>query len=232
MNLLIVDDEKLLVKGLAASLRKEGFQVCIAYDGREAIDILNNEKIDLILLDIMLPGIDGITLLRKIRETMQIPVIMLTAKDDYADMVLGLELGADDYVTKPFHTRVLIARINSLTRRVKMLQSRNDTVEHGIIYAGKLKIDLNRRSLFKDGKEIGLTAKEFDILQTLARNNEIVLSREKIFDLVWNELDCDTRTVDVHISKLREKIEDDAANPCYIRTKWGVGYYFIKDGAG
>jgi two-component system, OmpR family, response regulator VicR len=232
MNLLLVDDEKLLVKGLAASLRKEGFQVFAAFDGKEALEILKTEKIDLVLLDIMLPVMDGITVLKKIRETMSIPIIMLTAKDDYADMVLGLELGADDYVTKPFHTRVLVARIHSLARRANLMQAGIDIVEHGIIHAGKMKIDLNRRTLHKEGKEIDLTAKEFDILHTLARNNEIVLSREKIFDLVWQELDCDTRTVDVHISKLREKIEDDAAHPSYIRTKWGVGYYFMKGGAG
>ncbi|MCX7922910.1 MAG: response regulator transcription factor [Clostridia bacterium] len=232
MNLLLVDDEKLLVKGLSASLRKEGFGVFAAFEGKQALEILNTEKIDMILLDIMLPVMDGITLLRKIRETMIIPIIMLTAKDDYADMVLGLELGADDYVTKPFHTRVLIARIHSLARRISMLQAGTASVEQGIINTGKLKIDINRRTLHKNGQEINLTAKEFDILVTLVRNSEIVLSREKLFDLVWQELDCDTRTVDVHISKLREKIEDDTANPSYIRTKWGVGYYFKKEGVG
>lgn len=232
MNLLLVDDEKLLVKGLSASLRKEGFQVFVAYDGKEAFEMLKSEKIDIVLLDIMLPGMDGITLLKKIRETMSVPVIMLTAKDDYADMVLGLELGADDYVTKPFHTRVLVARIHTIMRRVVIKQDRTGSTEDGVICRGKLKIDLNRRTLYKEDIEIDLTAKEFDILQTLVRNNGIVLSRDKIYDLVWQELDCDTRTVDVHISKLREKIEDDVSNPSYIRTKWGVGYYFRKDDAG
>ena len=231
MNLLLVDDEKLFVKGLSASLRKEGFQVFPAFDGRKALEILKSEKIDLALLDVMLPGMDGIELLKKIRETMGVPVIMLTARDDYADMVLGLELGADDYVTKPFHTRVLVARIHTVMRRIGAKQAGAASTEEGVISSGKLKIDLNRRTLYKEGREIDLTAKEFDILHTLVLNSGIVLSREKIYDLVWRELDCDTRTVDVHISKLREKIEDDAANPSYIRTKWGVGYYFRKDDA-
>lgn len=230
MNVLIVDDERLLVKGLSASLRKDGFQVFAAFDGKAALEILKNEKIDLVLLDVMLPVMDGMTLLRKIRETMHIPIIMLTAKDDYADMVLGLELGADDYVTKPFNTRVLVARINSLARRANMAQAVNGAAGLEIIDAGRLKIDINRRTVHKEGEEIELTAKEFDILRVLAENNGIVLSREKIFDLVWQELDCDTRTVDVHISKLREKIEDNAVNPSCIRTKWGVGYYFRKEG--
>jgi len=234
MNLLLVDDEKLFVKGLSTSLKKEGFKVFTAFDGKEALRILESEKIDIVLLDIMLPEVDGITLLKKIRETMDIPVIMLTAKDDYADMVLGLELGADDYVTKPFHTRVLIARIHTILRRTASKHTRHygtEKIEDGVINNGRLKLDLNRRTLYKDNKEIDLTAKEFDILYTLIKNRGIVLSREKIYNIVWNELECDTRTVDVHISNLREKIEDDPGNPSYIRTKWGVGYYFKNDDA-
>lgn len=224
MNILVVDDEKLLVKGLKASLTREGFNTFIAYDGKEGLDILNKEKIDLILLDIMLPGINGITFLKKIRENMNTPVIMLTAKDDYADMVLGLELGADDYVTKPFNTRVLIARINSLLRRASILSNNDEIIE-----IDNLKINLPGRTVNKDGLEIELTAKEFDILETLAINKGVIMSREKIFELVWHELDCDTRTVDVHISKLREKIEADPSNPLIIKTKWGVGYYMRKE---
>ncbi len=230
MDLLLVDDERLFVKGLSASLRKEGFQTFTAFNGREALEILKSVKIDLVLLDIMLPEMDGITLLRKIREKMRVPVIMLTAKDDYADMVLGLELGADDYVTKPFNTRVLVARINTIMRRLGTNNAGIESVEEGIIHSGKLAIDLNRRTMYKEGSEIDLTAKEFDILHTLVQNSGIVLSREKIYDIVWQELDCDTRTVDVHISRLREKIEDDTANPSYIITKWGAGYYFRRDG--
>lgn len=232
MNLLLVDDERLFVKGLSASLRKEGFNVFAAFDGNKALEILESGEIDIVLLDIMLPGMDGITLLKKIRQEMDVPVIMLTAKDDYADMVLGLELGADDYITKPFHTRVLVARIHMVMRRIGSKHAKQagaTGIGEGVLICGRLKIDLNRRTLYKDGKEIDLTAKEFDILCTLVRNNGIVLSREKIYDIVWQELDCDTRTVDVHISKLREKIEDDPANPSYIRTKWGAGYYFRKE---
>ncbi|TYQ12766.1 UNVERIFIED_CONTAM: DNA-binding response OmpR family regulator [Acetivibrio alkalicellulosi] len=224
MNILIVDDEKLLVKGLKASLSNEGFNVYSAFDGKEGLEIVNKEKIDLIVLDIMLPVVNGISFLKKIRETMNTPVIMLTAKDDYADMVLGLELGADDYVTKPFNTRVLIARINSLLRRASMT-----TTSEEIIIVDDLKINLPCRTVHKGESEINLTAKEFGILEILAKNKGVVLSREKIFDLVWNELECDTRTVDVHISKLREKIEDDPANPIKIKTKWGVGYFMRKD---
>ncbi|NMB97055.1 MAG: response regulator transcription factor [Clostridiaceae bacterium] len=152
-------------------------------------------------------------------------------------MVLGLELGADDYVTKPFHTRVLIARIHTIMRRAASKHtgytehSGTGKAEDGVISCSRFKIDLNRRTAYKDVKEIDLTAKEFDILYTLIKNKGIVLSREKIYSIVWNELDCDTRTVDVHISNLREKIEDDPGNPLYIRTKWGVGYYFKNDDA-
>lgn len=224
MNILIIDDEKLLVKGLKTSLEKEGFNVFLAYDGKEGLYILNKEKVDLILLDIMLPVIDGISFLKKVRDSMNIPIIMLTAKDDYADMVLGLELGADDYVTKPFNTRVLIARINSLLRRASMSDIKYETVE-----IDHLTINIPCRTVYKDGMEIDLTAKEFDILEVLIKNMGIVMSREKIFDLVWHELDCDTRTVDVHISKLREKLEDDPSNPSIIKTKWGVGYFVRKE---
>jgi two-component system response regulator VicR len=232
MNLLLVDDEKLFVKGLTKSLEKEGFKVFAAFEGMQALEILESGEIEIVLLDIMLPGMDGITLLKRIRQTTDVPVIMLTAKDDYAYMVLGLELGADDYVTKPFHTRVLVARINTVMRRSRSKhvgQAAAPDADDGVILGGKLRIDLNSRTVYKESREINLTAKEFDILHTLARNGGIVLSREKIYDLVWQELDCDTRTVDVHISRLREKIEDDPANPSYIRTKWGVGYYFRKE---
>jgi DNA-binding response OmpR family regulator len=224
MNILIVDDEKLLVKGLKASLEKENFNVYTAFDGKSGLDIVNREKIDLILLDIMLPVIDGVTFLRKVRENMTTPIIMLTAKDDYADMVLGLELGADDYVTKPFNTRVLIARINSLLRRTQMIVK-----EDKITLIDNLKINIPYRTVCKGAQEIDLTAKEFDILETLLKNKGTVLSRERIFELVWHELDCDTRTVDVHISKLREKIEEDPSNPAIIKTKWGVGYFLRRD---
>lgn len=224
MNILIIDDEKLLVKGLKTSLEREGFRVFPAYDGKAGLDLLNTEKVDLILLDIMLPVIDGVSFLKKVREHSDVPVIMLTAKDDYADMVLSLELGADDYVTKPFNTRVLIARINSLLRRASRLSEPS-----GIIEVNGVKINIPSRTVHKGSKEVILTSKEFDILEVLVRNIGVVLSRERIFDMVWHELDCDTRTVDVHISKLRDKLEDDPDNPTLIRTKWGAGYYLRKD---
>lgn len=224
MNILIVDDERFLVKGLTASLKKEGYDITAAYDGVEVLRLIESNKFDCILLDIMLPGMDGITLLNRIRGLSDVPVIMLTAKDDYADMVMGLELGADDYVTKPFNTRVLIARIKTVTRRRENKVNGRDVFEYKDI-----KISFALREVEKNGRSLELTAKEFDILSILVKNRGIVLSREKIFDLVWNELDFDTRTVDVHISNLREKIEDDSSSPVYIRTKWGVGYFFAKE---
>lgn len=225
MKILIVDDERPLVLGLTTSLKKEGYEVHSAYDGNSALETLKSYKFDMVLLDIMLPGIDGITLLKMIREKSDVPVIMLTAKDDYADMVLGLELGADDYVTKPFNARVLIARMKAVTRRKSA--SVIDTVDN--FACGDLKIDFAQRNVLKNGTVIDLTAKEFDILDALVRNRGIVISRDRLYEMVWNQPDFDTRTVDVHLSNLRLKIEDDPSNPYFIRTKWGVGYYFIKE---
>lgn len=224
MNILIVDDERLLVKGLKNSLTQEGFNVFAAYDGNEALNMLKSEKIDFIILDIMLPGIDGITLCKKIRQNMDVPIIMLTAKDDYIDKILGLEMGADDYVTKPFHTRELIARIKTVYRRLENVKK-----DESIIQVDDFKLNVLEMTLYRNNAEIPLTAKEFDILKMLMINRGVVFSRDKLFDLVWNELGCDTRTVDVHISKLREKLEPNPSSPEYIRTKWGVGYYFRKD---
>jgi len=224
MKILIVDDEKPLVIGLSASLKKEGYEVFAAYDGNSALDAVKTYKVDMVLLDIMLPVIDGITLLKKIRESSDIPVIMLTAKDDYADMVLGLELGADDYVTKPFNTRVLIARMKAVLRRKITLKITGEK-----FVCRNLTIDFNLRHVLKNNTIIELTAKEFDILDTLVKNRGIIISRDKLYEIVWNQPDFDTRTVDVHLSNLREKIEDDPSNPFFIRTKWGVGYYFVKE---
>lgn len=223
MNILIVDDEKLIVKGLKHSLEQNGFCVYTAYDGKEALDIIHFNQLDFILLDIMLPEIDGITLCKKVREKWDIPIIMLTAKDDYIDKILGLEFGADDYMTKPFNTRELIARINAVYRRY--IKKHDDTE---ILQLGSLKINLSSRVAFKDDKEIVLTVKEFDLLKTLIKSPDRVFTRENLFDIVWNENIFDTRTVDVHISNLREKIEEDASKPQLIKTKWGVGYYFKR----
>ncbi|HEY9060789.1 MAG TPA: response regulator transcription factor [Pseudobacteroides sp.] len=223
MKLLIVDDEKPLIIGLTTSLKKEGYEVYSAYDGLNALELIKTIKPDMAILDVMLPEMDGITLLKKLREFSDIPVIMLTAKDDYADMVLGLELGADDYVTKPFNTRVLVARIKAVTRR----KSQNQELSQ--FSFRDLTIDFDLRTVYKKQQEIPLTSKEFDILSALARNKGRVIPRDLLYEMVWNTPDYDTRTVDVHVSKLREKIENDPSNPCYIKTKWGVGYYFVKE---
>ena len=223
MNILIVDDEKLIVKGLKHSLEQNGFCVYTAYDGKQALDIIRFNQLDFILLDIMLPEIDGITLCKRIREKWDIPIIMLTAKDDYIDKVLGLEFGADDYMTKPFNTRELIARINAVYRRYI---KKHDDGE--ILQYGSLKINISSRVAFVGDKEIVLTVKEFDLLKTLIKSPERVFTRENLFDIVWNENIFDTRTVDVHISNLREKIEVDASKPQLIKTKWGVGYYLKR----
>ncbi|GAA0181051.1 response regulator YycF [Clostridium sediminicola] len=224
MNILIIDDEKLLVKGLKKSLEKEGYTVFTAYDGNAALEQLKIREIDFILLDLMLPEIDGMTLCKKIRENRDTPIIMLTAKDDYIDKILGLELGADDYVTKPFHTRELITRIKVICRRLE-----KSNMDKNIIEAGTLSINENERTVYKNGDSLALTAKEFDILLYLIKNKGRVFSREQLFELAWNEHSFDTRTVDVHVKNLRRKIEDNPSEPTYIKTKWGVGYYFRKD---
>jgi DNA-binding response OmpR family regulator len=218
-----VDDEKLIVKGLMNSLEQNGFQVYVAYDGKKALEMVNFQQLDLILLDIMLPEIDGITLCKKIREKNDIPIIMLTAKDDYIDKVLGLEFGADDYVTKPFNTRELIARINAVYRRYI---KKHD--EEEVLQVDSFKINILSRTVLKGEREIELTSKEFELLKTLIKSPGRVFTRENLFDIVWNENIFDTRTVDVHISNLREKVEEDAAKPQLIKTKWGVGYYFKR----
>ncbi|SHH90962.1 response regulator transcription factor [Clostridium grantii] len=224
MNILLVDDEKLLVKGLRKSLEKEGYTVFVAYDGKEALKQLKTRAIDFILLDLMLPEIDGMTLCKRIREDSNVPIIMLTAKDDYIDKILGLEFGADDYVTKPFHTRELITRIKVICRRVE-----KTNIVKSIIESGDLCVNEVERTVCKKGNILSLTAKEFDILLYLIQNKSRVFSREQIFELVWDEISFDTRTVDVHIKNLRSKIEDKPSDPKYIITKWGVGYYFRKD---
>jgi len=223
LRILLVDDEKLLVKGLKNSLEQEGFEVYTAYDGKEAVRTVEYEKLDLIVLDLMLPEIDGMTVCKKIRENYETPIIMLTAKDDYVDKILGLEIGADDYMTKPFHTRELIARIKAVYRRFEKKKNIQNIIE-----IGDLKLYVLERTFYKENEEVQLTAKEFDILKILFTNPGIVFSREKLYERVWNELGFDTRTVDVHISKLRDKIELDPSNPQIIKTKWGVGYYLKK----
>lgn len=227
MKILIIDDEKLLVKGLKKSLEQEGFQVYSAHDGEEGLNTFEAKGFDLIILDLMLPKIDGISLCRMIRQKSDIPIIMLTAKDSDIDKILGLELGADDYMTKPFNTRELIARIRAISRRLK--QEEEKEVGESIYASGDLIVDTNYRIAKKTSREIDLTPKEFDILSLLIRNKGRVFPREEIFRIVWQEPCLDTRTIDVHIKNLREKLRDNEEDIPMIQTKWGVGYYFRRD---
>ncbi|WP_026478228.1 response regulator transcription factor [Alkaliphilus transvaalensis] len=228
MQVLIIDDEKLLVKGLRKSLEQEGFHVSVAHDGGEAWEIFQRGTFDFIILDLMLPKIDGISLCRMMREKSEVPIIMLTAKDSDIDKILGLELGADDYITKPFNTRELIARMRAITRRLEKQQK--DIGKKATFYvSGNLEVDLISRVVKLGEKEIELTPKEFDILEFLMANRGQVFSREQIFQFIWNEPCYDTRTIDVHIKNLREKLKEDQENKPFIQTKWGVGYYFRRD---
>ncbi|SCY87061.1 response regulator transcription factor [Alkaliphilus peptidifermentans] len=224
MNILLVDDERLLVKGLKKSLEQEGFNVTAAYDGNEAFNVFSSTPFDFVILDLMLPEIDGITLCKMIREKSDVPIIMLTAKDSEIDKVLGLELGADDYMTKPFNTRELLARIRAIGRRLE-----KQTQKEAIYTVMDLELNLNLRQVKLKGKEIDLTPKEFDILALLIHNRGRVYSREQIFQLIWKEPCFDTRTIDVHIKNLREKLKDNQQKSAMIQTKWGVGYFFRRD---
>ncbi|HEY8362125.1 MAG TPA: response regulator transcription factor [Tissierellaceae bacterium] len=221
INILIVDDEKLIVKGLKHSLEQQGYNVFTAYSGSEALNIFKNENIDFVILDLMLPDIDGMIVCKQIREKYDTPILMLSAKDGDYDKILGFELGADDYMTKPFNTLELIARIKAITKRSNRINKKSLKFDN-------LEIDLEKRKVFKNDKEIELTQKEFDVLCLLAQNPERVFTREQIFMEIWGEEAVDVRNIDVHIKNIREKIEDDAKKPKYIITKWGVGYYFNK----
>lgn len=224
-RVLVVDDEKLIVKGIRFSLLQEGFEVDCAYDGEEALEKARNNEYDVILLDVMLPKIDGFDVCQQIREFSEIPIIMLTAKGDDMDKILGLEYGADDYITKPFNILEVKARIKAIIRRTGKKEEKVD--ESNIIIKHDMKIDRESRRVFIEGKEINLTAKEFDLLEILATNPDKVYSRDQLLNLVWKyEYAGDARTVDVHIRRLREKIEKLPSNPKYVFTKWGVGYYF------
>jgi len=223
MNVMIVDDEKLIVKGLKRSLEQQGYNVFAAYNGAEAMEHLEKNIIDFIILDLMLPDMDGMMLCKRIRQRYDIPILMLTAKDGDYDKILGFEFGADDYMTKPFNTLELIARMKAIMRRSER------KVEGASIARDDLIINQNERRVYLKGKEIDLTAKEFDLLYLLASNPGRVFTREDIYSLVWKEDAYDVRTIDVHIRNLRDKIETDSKHPRYIMTKWGVGYYFNKN---
>lgn len=223
-RLLIVDDEPAIIKGLKFSLQQENYMVEEAYDGQEAVDKFNAHEFDLIVLDVMLPKLNGFEVLQRIREKSSVPVIMLTAKGDDMDKILGLEYGADDYLTKPFNILELKARIKAIFRRSK---SDDSSSGDDIIQINGMTINIANRSVVIDGEEVNLTAKEFDLLQLFSSNPGKVYSRENLLETVWKyDYLGDLRTVDVHIRRLREKIEENPSQPGYIFTKWGVGYYF------
>ncbi|MBQ7063721.1 MAG: response regulator transcription factor [Firmicutes bacterium] len=222
-QVLVVDDEKMIVKGIRYALEHDGYEVETAYDGETALDMIKNKAYDLIVLDVMLPKLDGIQVCQMVREFSEVPIIMLTAKSEDMDKILGLEYGADDYMTKPFNILELKARIKAIIRRSHGTHDKKENV----LEIGGLKINLDSRQVFTDGKEVNLTAKEFDLLELLARNAGKVYSREKLLDVVWGyDYPGDERTVDVHVRRLREKIEPRSSEPTYIQTKWGVGYFF------
>lgn len=224
-KVLVVDDEKLIVKGLRFSLLQDEMEVDCAYDGEEALEMVRQNQYDLILLDIMLPKLTGLEVCQQIREFSDVPIIMLTAKGEDMDKILGLEYGADDYITKPFNILEVKARIKAIMRRTAS-KSEPDKKEK-IIEAGDLKLDCEGKRLYINEKEVNLTAKEFDVLELLVLNPNKVYSRESLLKIVWGaDYPGDVRTVDVHIRRLREKIESNPSEPKYVHTKWGVGYYY------
>ncbi len=228
MKILVVDDERVLVKGIRFNLENEGYQVEVGYDGEEAVAKARAEKFDLIVLDLMMPKIDGLHACMKIREFSNVPVIMLTARSEDADKLMGFECGADDYITKPFNILELKARIRAMLRRSGSTQ--REQKSGSILRAGRVELDTDKRTVLRDGKSVDLTAKEFDLLELLLRNPGRVYSRESLLNQVWGyEYQGDYRTVDVHVRRLREKLEESPAHPGYILTKWGVGYYLRED---
>jgi Response regulators consisting of a CheY-like receiver domain and a winged-helix DNA-binding domain len=224
-KILVVDDEKLIVKGIRFSLEQDDMEVDCAYDGEEALEKVRANPYDIVLLDIMLPKLTGLEVCQQIREFSNVPVIMLTAKGDDMDKILGLEYGADDYITKPFNILEVKARIKAIMRRTATKSDPEKKTQ--VIEAGDLKLDCEGRRLYIAGKEVNLTAKEFDVLELLVLNPNKVYSREKLLKLVWGaDYPGDVRTVDVHIRRLREKVESNPSEPKYVHTKWGVGYYY------
>ena len=222
-RILVVDDEKLIVKGIRFSLEQDGMEVDTAYDGEEALDYAKNNAYDLILLDVMLPKLTGFEVCQQIREFSNVPIIMLTAKSEDMDKILGLEYGADDYITKPFNILEVKARIKAIMRRTADKEDKNDTV----ITLKDLKLHRESRRVFIQEKEVNLTTKEFEVLELLLLNPGKVYGRDNLLKIIWGEdYPGDVRTVDVHIRRLREKIESNPSEPKYVQTKWGLGYFF------
>ncbi|MDP2871092.1 MAG: response regulator transcription factor [Bacillota bacterium] len=232
VRVLLVDDEPSLLKGVKLSLELEGYEVLTAADGNQALTVFSASDPDLIVLDLMLPGVDGLTVCRRIRETSTTPIIMLTAKADDVDKVVGLEVGADDYLTKPFNTRELVARVRAVLRRVQFdRQAAAGAGEEHVLVLGDLTIDVHRRRVQRGDRPFDLTPTEFDLLAHLAAHPGRVFSREELLRNVWGyEYFGDDRTVDVHVSRLRDKIEPDAQSPVYVLTSWGKGYYAAESG--
>ncbi len=224
-RVLVVDDEKLIVKGIRFSLEQDDMEVDCAYDGEEALELAKRNKYDMILLDVMLPKMTGFEVCQQIREFSNVPIVMLTAKGEDMDKILGLEYGADDYITKPFNILEVKARIKAIIRRTA--RKGEDKEPLRVVEKGGMRLDCDGRRVSIEGKEINLTAKEYEVLELLMKNPGKVYSRENLLKLVWgNDYPGDVRTVDVHIRRLREKIESVPGEPVYVRTKWGVGYYF------
>ena len=226
MKILVVDDEALLVKGIRFNLQNEGYEVITGSDGLEAVRLVQEQAPVLVVLDVMMPNMDGLTACGKIREFSDVPIILLTAKADDMDKLIGFDHGADDYLTKPFNILELKARIRAMLRRTGSSSRRS---EANTLTIGSISLDLDARNAYRAGSLADLTAKEFDVIEFLMRNPNRVYSREALLDTIWAyEYRSDIRTVDVHIRRLREKLEEDPAQPKYIMTKWGVGYYFKK----
>ena len=224
-RILVVDDEKVMVKGIRFNLENEGYTVDVGYDGRQAVDMARANDYDLIILDLMMPRMDGLEACMEIRSFSSVPIIMLTARGEDTDKLLGFEYGADDYITKPFNILEVKARVKALLRRAGTAQKKQE--ERDRISLGGLTLDSASRTTWKDGAPVELTAREFDLLELLMRHPNRVYSREQLLNLVWGyEYTGEYRTVDVHIRRIREKVEGDPANPTLLCTKWGVGYYF------
>lgn len=224
MKILVVDDEKLLVKGIKFNLENDGYEVAVAYDGEEAVELAKSGDFDLIILDIMMPKMTGLEACMQIREFSNVPIIMLTAKGEDMDKLIGFEQGTDDYLTKPFNILELKARIRALLRRSTPAETKEECTR---ITCGDITLDTSERNAYKNGKAVEMTAREFDLMELLMKNPGHVYSRENLLDIIWGyEYQGEIRTVDVHVRRLREKLERVPAQPEYIMTKWGVGYYF------